>query len=303
MEKARMPNLEGAPGNLADSGERRPSRRRRELIRARVVEAGSVRIEDLAAEFGVTAMTIHRDLNVLETQGWLRKVRGGATVDISALVDTTVRHRLTDKVAEKQEIARCALRYVDGADALILDDSTTALQLAHLLPDQAPLTVITNFLMAINSLVGKSGIELIALGGSYNATYDAFHGLQAREAISKLRADVVFMSTTAILDGRLYHKSEETILIRHAMMEAAARKILLADHSKFRRRATHVLAALTDFDVVIVDSGIDDRDLTAMREHGVHVEVAAAAHEDEPADAEPATATGGGGSRAASQPG
>jgi DeoR/GlpR family transcriptional regulator of sugar metabolism len=293
-----MPRPEGAPRNPADTGGRRTNTRRRELIRDRVVEAGSVRIDDLARAFGVTAMTIHRDLNVLESQGWLRKVRGGATVDTSALIDTTVRHRLTDRVAEKQEIARRALQYVNGADAVILDDSTTVLQLAHLIPDRAPLTVITNSLMAINSLAGKSGIELIALGGSYNSTYDAFLGLHVREGLSRLRADVVFMSTTAILDGRLYHKSQETILIRHAMMGAAARKILLADHSKFRRRATHELAALTDFDVVIVDSGIDDHDLTAMREHGVHVEVAAAS----PEDGQPETATGDGG-RAVSQPG
>ena len=64
---------------------------------------------ELAAEFGVTSMTIHRDLNVLEAQGWVRKVRGGATVDTSALIDTTVRHRLADMVGEKQEIARAAL--------------------------------------------------------------------------------------------------------------------------------------------------------------------------------------------------
>ena len=298
-----MPRVEGAPPNLADGGERWTSTQRRESIRDRVVEAGSVRIEDLASEFGVTGMTIHRDLNVLEREGWLRKVRGGATVDTSALIDTTVRHRLTDKVTEKQGIARCALQYVDGVDVVMLDDSTTALQLVHLLPDHAPLTVITNFLMAINSLVGKSGIELIALGGSYNATYDAFHGMQVRDAISKLRADVVLMSTTAILDGHLYHKSQETILIRHAMMEAAARKILLVDHSKFHRRATHLLAALTDFDAVIVDAGIDDRDVIAMRERGVHVEVAAAAREEAAADAEPATARGAVASRAASQPG
>ena len=110
------------------------------------------------------------------------------------------------------------------------------------------------------------------------------------------------MSPTAILDGRLYHKSQETILIRHAMMAAAARKILLADHSKFRRRATHELAALTDFDVVIVDSGVEDRELAAMREHGVHVDVAAASREGETADAQPEPATSDGG-RAASQRG
>jgi DeoR/GlpR family transcriptional regulator of sugar metabolism len=249
---------------------------RRESIRDRVVEAGFVRNEDLAAAFGVTVMTIHRDLKVLEAQGWLRKLRGGAQVETSALVDTTVRHRLTEKVAEKQAIARCALQYVEDGGVLMVDDSTTALQLVRLLPDMGPLTVITNFLMAINQLTEASDVELIALGGSYNATHDSFQGLHVREAIARLRADVAFMSTTAIVDGDLYHKSDETILIRHAMMAAAARKILLVDHSKFRRRATHRLAALSDFDAVVVDPGIDQRELAAMRELGVHVEVAPA---------------------------
>src|SRR5687767_8440636 len=99
-----MPRPEGARAAMADPEGRRTSTRRLELIRERVVEAGSVRIDELAAELGVATMTIHRDLNVLESQGWLHKVRGGATVDTSALIDTTVRHRLTDKVAEKQEI-------------------------------------------------------------------------------------------------------------------------------------------------------------------------------------------------------
>jgi DeoR/GlpR family transcriptional regulator of sugar metabolism len=247
---------------------------RRELIRDRVVEIGSARIDELADEFGVTPMTIHRDLNVLETQGWVRKVRGGATVDTSALIDTSVRHRLTDRVDEKRDIARCALQYAEGADAVIIDDSTTGLALAQLLPGRGPLTVITNFLLAINKLADKSDIELIALGGSYNAGYGAFHGLQVRDALAKLRADVVFMSTTAILDGHLYHKSQETILIRHAMMAGAARSVLLADHSKFNRRATYQLAAVTEFDVVVVDAGIDEHDLGDLRDRGVDVQVA-----------------------------
>jgi DeoR/GlpR family transcriptional regulator of sugar metabolism len=274
-----MPRQITSPGRArtedsAGEGARRTSGQRREVIRDRVVQAGSVRIDDLAAEFGVTIMTIHRDLNVLEGQGWLRKVRGGATVDNSALIDTTVGHRLTDMVEAKRAIARHALRHVTAADTVMVDDSTTALALARLLPGRGPLTVITNFLMAINGLTEKSDIELIALGGRYNATYDAFHGLHVREAISKLRADLVFMSTTAVLDGFLYHKSEETILTRQAMMRAATRRMLLVDHSKFRRRATHQLAALSDFDAVVVDGDVEEREVTAMLERGVRVEVA-----------------------------
>ncbi len=260
----------------ADGDERRSNHERRELIRDRVLQAGSVRITELASELGVTAMTIHRDLNVLESQGWLRKIRGGATVDVNAGIDTTVRHRLTVTTEAKEQIARCALQFLDGADAVMLDDSTTALRLAHLLPGRGPLTVITNFLVALNALAEASDIRLIGLGGDYDATYAAFHGLQVRDQIAKLRSDVLFMSTTAVLDGHLYHKSQETILIRHALMASAGRRILLVDHTKFRRRAVHQLAPLTDFDAVIVDADIAREDVDGMREFGVEVHVAQA---------------------------
>ncbi|CAA9515884.1 MAG: Glycerol-3-phosphate regulon repressor, DeoR family [uncultured Solirubrobacteraceae bacterium] len=254
--------------------ERWTSSQRRDVIRERLLGAGSIRIEDLAGEFGVTVMTVHRDLNVLESEGWLRKVRGGAVLDPAAGIDTSVRHRLTQMSEAKEQIARCALRHVDDADAVMIDDSTTALALCRLLPGRGPMTVITNFLVAINTVADAPDLDLIALGGSYDSRYAAFHGLQVRDHIARLRADVLFMSTTAVLDGFLYHKSQETILIRHALMKSSGRRILMVDHTKFRRRAVHQLAALADFDVVIVDAGIPDDDLSAMEALGVNVEVA-----------------------------
>lgn len=273
-------------------GRRPPSstERRRELIRNLVIDNGSARIDELAEQFGVTIMTIHRDLNVLEEQGWLRKIRGGATVDPSAVIDTSVRHRISVQVGEKEEIAQCALEYVNPGDAVMVDESTTALHVALRLPGRAPLTVITNFLYGMNVLASEPGIELISLGGTYRPHYEAFHGLHTREAIARLRADVLFMSTTAILDGSLYHKSEETVLIRRALMEAAGTSVLLADHTKFGRRAVHRLGSVTDFDVVIVDSAIDPRELASMRDRGVTVRVAepSAGDADLAAGAEPA---------------
>jgi DeoR/GlpR family transcriptional regulator of sugar metabolism len=273
--------VRGAGGVPLDRPRRPPrsTERRRELIRNLIVDNGSVRIDELAEEFGVTIMTIHRDLNVLEEQGWVRKIRGGATVDPSAAIDTSVRHRMSVQLTEKEEIAACALQYVNPGDSVMVDDSTTALHLVYKLPSRAPLTVITNFLVTMNVLAAEPGIELISLGGTYRPHYEAFHGLHTRESISRLRADLLFMSTTAILDGELYHESEETVLIRRALMDAAGQRILLADCTKFGQGAVHHLASLTAFDVVIVDSGIDERELASMREHDVEIRVADAGSE------------------------
>lgn len=247
---------------------------RRESIRTRVVDEGFVRIEELAAELEVNPMTIRRDLDYLQGQGWLRKVRGGATAQPSSVHHGDVRHRGRAMAAEKEQLARCALAAVRPGQAVMLDDSTTAHALATLLPERVPLTVITNFLPILQTLAGRPGIDLISLGGAYYPAYEAFLGLRTVDGIRTLHADHLFMSTTAVTRGHCYHQSQETVHVKRALMEACDRRTLLVDHTKFARRGLHQLAPLTAFDRVVVDSGIHPAQLRDVRELGVDVRVA-----------------------------
>lgn len=254
-------------------GGRRP-RERREQIKSRVVDEGFVRIEQLADELGVTAMTIRRDLDYLQGKGWLRKVRGGATAQPSTAFHGDVRHRTQAMAAEKEAIAQAALPLVKPGQSLIVDDSTTALALARLLAQRAPLTVITNFVPVLQVLAGGPGVELISLGGTYYPAYDAFLGVRTADAARSLHADVLFASTTAITRGHCYHQSEETVAVKRALMDACAHKVLLVDHTKFQRRGLYQLAPLTAFDLVVVDSGMSTADLDTLQADGVEVLVA-----------------------------
>jgi DeoR/GlpR family transcriptional regulator of sugar metabolism len=253
-----------------DAGGRGPIDRR-ERIKNRVVDEGFVRIEQLANELGVTPMTIRRDLDYLQGKGWLRKVRGGATAQPSTAFHGDVRHRTQAMAKQKSALARAALQFVKPGQSLVLDDSTSALALAGLLPQRAPLTVITNFVPVVQLLAGSAGIELIALGGLYYPAYDAFLGIRTVDAVSTLRADVLFASTTAITRGHCYHQSQETVAVKRALMEACDRRVLLVDHSKFRRRGLYQLAPLTAFDLVIVDPDIPESDLDSLQSQGVDV--------------------------------
>lgn len=248
---------------------------RQERIRDRVLELGSARIEDLARELGVSVMTIHRDLDRLADEGWLRKTRGAATAQQSVLFESNVRYRTTQQGEAKKALAGAALEHIDRGQAILLDDSTTSLALARALPESGSLTVITNFLAIVNALAGRPGIELISLGGSYDPHYDAFQGMATCDHIKPLRADTVFISTSAVADGHCYHQSQEAILVKRALLEAAQRRILLVDHTKFQKRALHRVAPLSDFDLVIVDDRISGPELEALREDGVNVQVAA----------------------------
>ena len=250
-------------------------RLRRDKVRAAVLERGFARIDDLAREFDVSVMTMHRDLDALTDEGWLTKIRGGATANPSALLNAGVQARRAVLRAEKQAIAAHAANLLHHGQTIFLDDSTTALALAPHLAERAPITVVTNFIPVIASLSGHTDVELVVLGGQYQRTAEACFGLQTIDAIRNLRADLFFMSTTAVTDGNCYHRSESTVMSRRAFMECSARNVLLVDHGKFGRPAPHLLCPVTDFDLVVTDDQIDEQDLAELRALGAAVEVAA----------------------------
>lgn len=268
-------------GQLIPQGQAVGQRERQGRIREQVIANGFVRAEQLAEEFSVALITIHRDLDSLQQQGWLRKVRGGATAQPSSLFHGDIHYRTQAMGEAKEEIAQCALKLIEPGQSLMLDESTTGLYLARYLPSRGPITVITHFLALIKLLAGEPGIDLIALGGSYLPAYDAFFGLLTAKSIHAMRADILFMSTTAITRGVCYHQSQETTLIKRALMDVAERSVLLVDHTKFSKRAMFHLVPLTAFSLIIVDSSIAKEDLTQIRDLGASVYVAGSSRNDQ----------------------
>jgi DeoR/GlpR family transcriptional regulator of sugar metabolism len=252
-----------------------PNRRaqRQTEIAEYVVSHGSVSATDLAELFGVSLMTIHRDLDELERQGVVRKHRGGVSAQPSSVFESNVSYRLQAALAEKQALARRARELIEPGMAVMLDDSTSTLELARLLDDITPLTVVTNFLETIKLLAGRPGIRLLALGGEYHPTHDSFLGVPCIEAIEALRVDLLFASTSAVAGGYAYHQEQEIVLVKRAMMRAAQRPVLMVDHTKLGRAALHRLAPLRDFDLVLTDGQASKESLAEMREHGVRHEV------------------------------
>ncbi|QIN81499.1 DeoR family transcriptional regulator [Rubrobacter tropicus] len=239
-----------------------------------VLEKGSVGIKDLTDLFGVSLITIHRDLDELERQGLLRKLRGHVTAQPTSRFDSSVRYRLRTATAEKEALARSAAAQVRPGDSVILDESTTALMAARLLPEKSPITVITNFVMAMNELHGLRGVDLIMLGGEYLPALEAFGGAVCEASLSVVRADVVLMSTSAVSDCFALHQDQEIMRGKRAMMNSAKRRILLVDHTKFDKVALHRLAHLSDFDLVIVDAKVSEAQIQELQENEIPFEIA-----------------------------
>lgn len=247
---------------------------RRQQMTETVMAEGSVRIEDLAERFGISLMTAHRDLDELVSRGILRKTRGIASAAPTSLIESSDVYRSSRQSVEKRALALAAMRFVEPGQAIFFDDSTTVLQMAQFLPSAVPLTVITNSLTLMNDLKGIRDLTLLGLGGQYYNWCNAFMGRMTTHEISQLRADTLFMSMSAITDDIVFHQFLEMVDTKRAMFDSASTRILLADNTKFDRRALHVFSPLTDFDIVIVDDGTPPVHIARMRDKGINVVVA-----------------------------
>ena len=247
---------------------------RRDAITERVLEIGSVRIDTLVDELGVSRMTIHRDLDALEARGVLRKSRGVVTAVASSLFEASTDYRLRQQSVEKRAIAKLAFELIEPGEAIVLDDSTTGLNLAELLPQKEPLTVITNFGRVLDMLGSKRGISLVSTGGEYYQLCDAYKGNLSLSALSQLSADTYFMSTPAISNGVCFHQQPELIQVKRAMFKCAKKRVLIADHTKFSKRALYSMMPIREFDVVISDAALSREHVTEIRRSGVRLIIA-----------------------------
>jgi len=226
---------------------------RLEKISADVLSKGEVTVDDLARKLSVSRMTIHRDLEELETRGVLRKIRNGATAQPSSVFESNVEFRITRSILEKERLAAYAAKLVEPGDVILLDESTTLLPMIPHLAEIEGLTIVSNFLPVQAAVSKMPHFRLIGLCGEYVRQFDTFSGALCEMSISRLRINRYFTSTTAIDGASAFHPNALVASTKRAMMKASVQRYMLADHSKFSRTALHKFADLDEFDQIFVD--------------------------------------------------
>lgn len=270
------PHDQGSAGITLNGAGTKSTRQRdrQRSIAEYVLREGSVRIEELGAVFEISLMTIHRDLDELESKGLLRKSRGSATAMSSSVVEASNVFRRDQQSNEKDALVRAVLPFITPGAAIFLDDSTTTARLGSLLGALAPLTVMTNYLPLLEELPAMRDITVMGLGGKYFNWSGSYLGSITTAAIRGIAADLLIMSTSAVINDTCFHHAEETVDVKRAMFESSAKRILLIDHTKFERRALHALAQIDEFDHVIVDDRTDAAHIDRLRARGIDVTVA-----------------------------
>lgn len=247
---------------------------RRDDVLQQVIEQGEVRIVELTEQFGVSLMTMHRDLDDLADRRLLLKGRGKVTAYSAVTMETAKRFRANLNRRHKDALAARAAREVSPGQTVFVDDSTTLTALVHRLAGMAELVVVTNSVETAHIVRSQddSRNEVVLLGGRYTE-FESCVGPDTLAALSKTHVDVAFVSATAIDGGRLYHPVRDYAELKAAALQVSTRNVLVADHSKFGRTATYKHGDVGAYDLLVSDTGTPAEQIDAARRLGVRVDL------------------------------
>lgn len=258
----------------------RTAHERRARILELVHERSHLSAAELSREFGVSTMTIRRDIQRLASEGAVRAVRGGISVLPNGRgpgVDgtgTDFSIRTGAMVAAKRAVARAAIGLIREDTTIALDAGTTTLEIARLLPTKMRLTVVTASLPVMVALAGRPGIEVMGLGGVLHRESRAYAGPQTLAVLRELRIHQAFIAASAIRDGHVLCGNVWDSETKRLLMECSDERILVADSSKFRLSAMTRVGLISAMQVLVVDDDIDERDRSRVEASGVKVVIA-----------------------------
>ena len=223
---------------------------RREWISTKLREVGFLPIVDLAREFGVSQMTIRRDLHALEALGQIRMYHGGA-----GLVPSAAQHSpFTDDCGASQRVGAFAAGLVDPADTIVLDAGPAAYALARALPTDFAGCVITHSMPVLQHFDERAtSATAVALGGELLADRHAFVGPTTEAAVAGLRARTLFFAPCAVDARGMYARSVAEASLQRRLLDVADHVVLLATSRTFTNSAPALVSPLDRLTAVVVD--------------------------------------------------
>lgn len=251
---------------------------RRERVIALIRREGFATTGWLAQEFGVSEMTVRRDLQRLEQGGEIRVVPGGVSLR-SPAGGTDFRLRLITEEAEKRAIGATASRMVERGSIVGIDAGSTALEVLRQLPPDLDLTVVTQSLPAMNEAATRRDLKLMALGGIFRPEAGSFFGPGTVASVDQVHIDIAFIGATAIRDGEAFCGNPYDAETKRAMHQSAAKSVLVVDSRKFERTAMMRIVSLSAFDAIAIDEGVSAENTQFLESLGIDLRIARL-HED-----------------------
>lgn len=249
---------------------------RLQRIKQLLTQQKRVSTAELSELFCVSIETIRRDLDLLESEGFIRKIYGGAELceeGTPSLAMDEWNNRCRVSVAEKQCIAELAITLIPDNCTVVLDSGTTTYKVGSLLGVRHGLSVLTNSLHCAMAVSCHTDHDVYMIGGQLKKSELITTGILASDFLdcfSKIDVAVIGVDGFTLEDGVMDY-SMDMCMIKQRFLRKSAKVIAVADHTKFGVRGNYRSCPLEQIDYLVTDTATDRRMLEAVSRTGVKV--------------------------------
>ncbi|MFC6165008.1 DeoR/GlpR family DNA-binding transcription regulator [Lactiplantibacillus dongliensis] len=226
-----------------------------------------IKIADISKDLNISRETIRKDIYTLDQQGLVQAIRGGATLPES-VSETRYGKRQHQETTEKLQIANEAINLIHDGDSVFIDYGTTAFQVAEAIKRSQlhNLTIITTSSFVVNTLQFIKSIQMVVLGGSMRTSEGSLSGPVTLDNIHNIYADIGFFGCggVSIQAGITNHYVEE-VEVSKKMMTHCRTKVVLADHTKFKKNALYKTTSVENVDVLISDTKLEPELISELK--------------------------------------
>jgi DeoR/GlpR family transcriptional regulator of sugar metabolism len=226
---------------------------RRRVILDRLEREGKVVASELVEALGVSEDTVRRDLRELAAGGLVQRVHGGALPPPPPA--GSFAQRLAVAPEAKAHLAEAALPLLEGANVVVLDGGTTALELARRLPHDRACTVLTNSPPVAAALAHHPRADVVLIGGRLLKDAQVTVGAEAIDALRQVRADACVLGVCSLHpELGVTTTDHDEAHVKRAMVAASAEVIALATADKLRTASPWIVAPLADVTHLVTDA-------------------------------------------------
>ena len=251
------------------------ARERQQQIAEIVDTDGRARVSDLARRFGVSAVTIRKDLAILEDEQRILRTHGGCIAPDRGRPELAFELRERLQRDEKSAIGAAAAACVRDGESIALDSSTTALYLARHLKDRQTwhgLTVLTNSLRIASELAGHQGTTVLMLGGRVRWEALSVVGPLGAGIYRRVSVQKAFLGAVGFtLDSGLSDATEEEAQVKRSINGTAREVHAIVDHTKWGRVAAAAICRTDRLTSVFTDRRAPAAMVAGLRGVGVEV--------------------------------
>lgn len=245
---------------------------RHAYILERLQTEGNVRVADLFDALDVSAVTIRKDLKILEDKKLLFRTHGNISRANPYSKDRSVGEKENILADQKTRIGKRAAEMIEPEEAIIIGSGTTVLQVARAIPDALKLTVLTSAMNISMALLDKPNIEIVQLGGVVRKTSTSVTGNYAESILDNFTCSKLFLGVDGIdMEQGCTTSNMMEALLNKAMIRTAQKTIIVTDSSKFGRRGFGKICPLSDIDQIITDDGISQTMIRDLENMGIEV--------------------------------